>query len=630
MPRYRPDIDGLRAVAVLAVVAFHSGFRAVPGGFVGVDVFFVISGYLICGLVDREVREKRFSAAQFYRRRILRIAPAFVAVLLACVALAYAFLLPTELEDFARSLIAATLSSSNIFFAQQSGYFDAPALAKPLLHTWSLGVEEQFYLVFPFLLILLERWLPNRRRTVLAVLAALSLAAAALLGASRPVTVFYEMPFRFWELALGALAALGAFPGLSTTLARNGAAAAGLAMIAGAVFLVSDTTPFAVATLIPCLGALLVILAGERGSSLAGWGLSLPPVVFLGLISYSLYLWHWPIIVFQNADAVFLHDPGSPRTKLTLIAIAIGVAALSWRVIEQPFRGRSGARFPAARTFRWAATAAAVLVGLGIASLAIDGGAFRFPPEAVRVAAYLAYDPVPSFRQGRCFVHGPGEFDPATCLHLDAERPNVLLLGDSHAAHLWWGLSRTFTNVNVLQATASGCKPVIVPRLLESSVCRAVMTDMFDRFLTHNHVAAVILAAQWNEDDVPKIAVTVKRLQEDGVTPILVGPIPQYDYALPRLLADAIRYKDPTYPDAHLMKGLDELDTRMQDLAAREHVTYVSLMHLLCRNGRCEHDATPTVPLQFDSGHLTKEGSLLVAGRLDRDHALPWSAEPVQ
>ena len=622
MQRYRSDIDGLRATAVLPVVAFHAGLALVPGGFVGVDVFFVISGYLICGVIAREIAEGRFSLATFYKRRILRIVPAFVAMLLATSALAYHFMLPTELDDFSRSLLAATSSVSNIFFAGQSGYFDAPALAKPLLHTWSLGVEEQFYVVFPLLLMLVARRAPGRLRTIVAGMAAVSLLAAIALYVRLPISVFYEMPFRFWELALGALAALGTIPAPKTALTRNAAGAFGLALILFAVFRFSAATPFPVATLVPCLGAVLVILAGETGSSVAGRCLSLRPVVFVGLISYSLYLWHWPIIVFQNADAMIFHDSSTYAAKLGLIALSLAVAALSWRFIEQPFR-RGAPRFTLPLTFGAAGAGAAVLAGVALFALASNGAAFRFPPAAVAISAYLGYNPDQAYRQDRCFVARFGDFDRPDCLHLASDRPNVLLMGDSHGAHLWWGLSSTFTDVNVLQATASGCKPLVIGGLMESPECRALMTYVFGDFLKGHKVDEVLLSAQWREADVPKIAATLAALRQAGVTPVLVGPIPQYDYALPRLLADAIRYDAPGLPDTHRAAGIRVLDGTLRDLAAKTGTRYISLVDTLCQDGRCAEYAARGVPVQFDYGHLTAEGSTLVAQRLDTAHAFP-------
>ena len=174
-----------------------------------------------------------------------------------------------------------------------------------------------------------------------------------------------------------------------------------------------------------------------------------------------------------------------------------------------------------------------------------------------------------------------------------------------------------------MQATASGCKPVIVTRFLESGACRRLMDFVFDDFLPKHRIDKVVIAAQWTDGDVPKIASTLDRLKQEDVTPILVGPIPQYDYSLPRLLADAIRYKNPAYPDEHRMQGLAELDARLRALAAEKHVDYISLIDMLCRDGRCEDYAGGQVPIQFDSGHLTREGSMLIASRLDRSHALP-------
>src|SRR5580698_6089392 len=219
--KYRSDIDGLRALAVIPVVFYHVGIPGFGGGFVGVDIFFVISGYLICGMIDADIRNGTFSLANFYSRRILRILPALFVMFLVTSLLAYIYCLPVELENYSRSLASAVGSVSNVYFASTAGYFDAPAATKPLLHTWSLGVEEQFYLIAPLLMLLAYRFLPKRAKLLFAILAVLSFATAILVSFRNTDFVFYLTPFRAWELALGALLAIGFFPVPETALGRN-------------------------------------------------------------------------------------------------------------------------------------------------------------------------------------------------------------------------------------------------------------------------------------------------------------------------------------------------------------------------------------------------------------------------
>ena len=613
--KYRGDIDGLRAIAVMSVVLFHSGLRFFPGGFVGVDVFFVISGYLITSLIAPGIEAQRFSFSTFYKRRILRIFPALFAMLLASTILGYVYLLPSEFRDFVASLVAAAFSVSNALFASQTGYFDAPALTKPLLHTWSLGVEEQFYLLFPVFLVLARRYFHSQLRNALAAVAALSLAAGGLVSLHHHDVAFFWTPFRFWELALGGLGSLGFFPAMRTDTQRNLAAGLGLAMIAGAVLSFTSDTPWTISTLTACLGALLILLAGEAGSTLVGRGLALKPVVFIGLISYSLYLWHWPIIVFQASNSMIFQDSASYASKIGLVAVLIPVATLSWWFIERPVR-YGFAKLAPPRIFLAATMGMASACLIAGAVLVSNGASYRFPANAVAVSTYLDYRPDKFYRQDKCYVGTFRDFDRSECLSRSTDRPNYLLIGDSHAAHLWHGLSTVFNSVNVMQATASGCKPLTVPGVFELAECRALMNFVFDDYLVHNKIDKLLIAGQWKDSDLPKIEATLDHLKQIGVQVVLIGPIVQYDYSLPRLLANAIRFGDPRYADKHRAAGIASLDRVMSAFAAKRAVDYVSLVDTLCGADGCQTYASDNIPLQFDYGHLTAEGSVLLAEHL--------------
>jgi peptidoglycan/LPS O-acetylase OafA/YrhL len=260
---YRADIDGLRAVAVLLVVACHMGIYKCRGGFIGVDVFFVISGYLISSVILSEIASSQFSLFSFYERRIRRIVPALVVMLLATSFLAYRYLLPVEMEDFAKSLVASIFSQSNFYFWSQSGYFDAPAALKPLLHTWSLAVEEQFYVFFPLFLLAIRRFFPTRLRLSIVLIAILSFVASAIGAYLYPNSTFYLAPTRAWELLLGTLLSLKLFPEISGAVWRNGSTIAGItSILLAAVFFSSSTAFPGLAALAPCLGAALIIAGG--------------------------------------------------------------------------------------------------------------------------------------------------------------------------------------------------------------------------------------------------------------------------------------------------------------------------------------------------------------------------------
>jgi peptidoglycan/LPS O-acetylase OafA/YrhL len=433
--KYRADIDGLRALAVIPVLFYHAGIPGFPGGFVGVDIFFVISGYLICGMIDDDIRKGSFSLSHFYKRRILRILPALFVMFLVTSGLAYLYCLPVELEDYSKSLASAVGSVSNVYFAATAGYFDAPAATKPLLHTWSLGVEEQFYLVVPLLMLFAYRVVPKRAKLMFAAVAALSFAAAFAVSYRNTTFAFYLTPFRAWELALGALLSIKFIPAPETDFGKNACGTIGMLLLVGAIFLGSSSAPLLLMTSLASIGATLVIASSERGISAVGRLLSLRPIVFVGLISYSLYLWHWPLIVFQRTDGLLAGSSGA-MTKLTLIAVSIGIAWLSWKFVEMPFRSRAkdtstGIVFGITST---AMTSVAALCGLVL----IAGGApFRFPERVVAIASYLAYDPSEAFRSGRCYLAtNRQQLDVQTCMKLNVKRPNYLLVGDSHAAHL--------------------------------------------------------------------------------------------------------------------------------------------------------------------------------------------------
>ena len=289
MLEYRADIDGLRAVAILPVVFFHAGFGFAQGGFVGVDVFFVISGYLITSLIHREMLAGKFSLARFYERRVRRLFPALFAMLSVCAAVAAWLLLPQDLRYFGGSLFATTLFSSNIFFWLEAGYFDVAAERKLLLHTWSLAVEEQFYLLFPIFLLLVLRYLPRRLVAVTGAVTVASLLASEWMLRSSDSAAFYLAPFRAWELGLGASLALIAPVARHDNRHAEVFAWLGLAMIAASVAVFSWQTPFpGLHALAPAVGAALVIWSGSGTSTHAGRILSARPLVFTGLISYSL------------------------------------------------------------------------------------------------------------------------------------------------------------------------------------------------------------------------------------------------------------------------------------------------------------------------------------------------------
>jgi peptidoglycan/LPS O-acetylase OafA/YrhL len=621
--KYRSDIDGLRAIAILPVVAYHAGIAVVPGGFVGVDVFFVISGYLICRLINDEIKDGSFSVAAFYKRRVMRLFPALFAMLLATSVLAYIYLLPVELKEFSDSMIAAVTYLSNVFFSLTTGYFDAPAETKPLLHTWSLAVEEQFYIITPLVMLAIYRFCPKRLNVLIAAGALLSFAAACVAYTRNPTFAFFLTPFRAWELLIGALLGIRFFPVPKSPDVKSIIGGTGLALVLFAVFKFSADTPLPLATAFACVGTALIIHSSENGASIVGRLLSWRPAVFIGLISYSLYLWHWPIIVFQRSDGI-LFEQATLAAKLGLIAIAIGVATLSWKFIETPFRIRN--KTVSVRFALGGALASMAVVGaLGATAIALDGAPYRFPQSVVAISSYLGYNPAAAFREGRCYLGANRQsFDAKTCLTKDDGKPNYLLVGDSHAAQLWLGLSSALSGVNLMQATMTMCRPVRSDiTALDTRKCPRLMDFIFDDYLAHEKIDKVLLAAAWKPEDLPKLAATLDYLNEHHIPTAVFGPIVEYDYALPRLLADAIRYHDPQLVDRERDAAVPALDRRMRMLVTGKGVTYISTYDAMCKSGTCAKLVDGTIPFQFDAGHLTAEGSIALAEKLRADDALP-------
>ncbi len=437
---YRPEIDGLRAVAVSLVVLFHAGF-GFPGGYVGVDVFFVISGYLITALVRREFERGQFSLAGFWERRARRILPALAAVVVATLVAGWFLLLPREYAALGKSAAFQAVFAANFYFWRTNlgGYFAGDANEMPLLHTWSLAVEEQFYVLLPITLLGLARFSPRRQGPIWLILCAAGGAASLLAGwywlrTGHRVLAFYLLPARAWELLLGsALAVLPAIP--ARPWFRELLACLGLAGILLPACWYSDKTPFpGLAALPPCLGAAGIIWGTTPGTlpsrnASLGRLLALPPLVFVGLISYSLYLWHWPIFAFAKYRAA--GEPLSPPTRALLLLLAGVLAVLSWRWIETPFRRRRiCASQPGIYAFA-ALSLLAVLLGGG-AILLLHGLPGRLP-AALRNA--LATNPEDDLLFAREMTTEDiaaeklvpfGKIDPTAPV-------DVLVWGDSHA-----------------------------------------------------------------------------------------------------------------------------------------------------------------------------------------------------
>ncbi|MFZ0745392.1 MAG: acyltransferase, partial [Terracidiphilus sp.] len=384
---YRPDIDGLRAIAVLSVILFHAQLSC-SGGFVGVDIFFVISGYLITRIVQRDLESHRFSILEFYQRRIRRIFPAFFAMLLVSAVLGLWLLPPDELQDLGKSMVGASTFCSNIFSFHRSGYFDNSSIYQPLLHTWTLSIEEQFYIFWPLILAvlsisLLARW---KLWLVFLILGA-SLLLSCYLVNHDGNAAFYLLPSRAWELTLGSVLSIAPFPQLLGRMPRLTAhvmSILGLLMLATSITLYNSSILYpGLAALAPCLGTMFIIAAGEGGSSLGGSILSELPLVHIGRISYSLYLWHWPILVFAR---VFVNGELSLVQRYGCVAITVIISWLSWRFVESPFRNPKIIEGQSRIWVVGGLVTAALFTVLGIVLFSSEG----FPQRSPEVARWVA------------------------------------------------------------------------------------------------------------------------------------------------------------------------------------------------------------------------------------------------
>jgi peptidoglycan/LPS O-acetylase OafA/YrhL len=594
--RYRPEIDGLRALAVVPVILFHAGYPWVSGGYVGVDVFFVISGYLITKLIYEEIRTDTFSIARFYERRIRRILPALMLVCAACIPFAWAWLLPKEFKEFGQSLVAVATFVSNIYFYNNADYFAAPTETTPLLHTWSLAVEEQFYVVFPLILVACRR--ASRRSLALGILVGsmISLGAAEYASRVHPTGDFYLMPTRAWELGVGALLALAdgrwKSPG---RFAGNSLALAGLAAVVFSMAHFTESTRHpGLISLVPVLGTAALIAFAVPGTWI-GRLLSTGPLVGIGLVSYSAYLWHQPVFAFARIHEAYL----TPSIYAALAAASLGLAYLSWRFVEQPFRGRSVVTRKQVFTFAWMSSASIIVLGL----LAQPAASLpqRLSPEMLQAEAWSK-----DINPRACVAKRNKKLKP--CYYGPRGPRSVVLVGDSHGEAVANALAEQLapSGVSLVSWTMSGCPPL--PGTYRVGYKCSEQNSQIHAYLeSGDSPQTVVLVARWtlhingdrfdngeggvefgepavnipvgagddfvrSPDRVERLAGIWKKSVMDllamGKRVVLVYPIPEVGWDVPRRLAQLMR--------AH--PGRNEPITTSYDVfTARSRNAYVAL-----------------------------------------------------
>lgn len=636
---YRLDIDGLRAVAVLSVVAFHAFPSRVRGGFVGVDVFFVISGYLISGIIFRKVLQKQFSYREFYSRRIRRIFPALVLMLLCCLAYGYFRLFSIEFARMTAHVAAAAAFAANLFSWQQAGYFDTDAATKPMLHLWSLGVEEQYYIVWP---IVVSALMPRVRRFYLVIAAVFlgSFCANLALTWRDPAGAFFLPIPRFWELMLGSgLAYLenvgrrasgdGGFARLlqrwRSSSGGDVVSVAGLGLLAGSICAINSKLAFpGWWALPPTAGAALLLAAGPNA-----WInrrlLSTKVAVFFGLISYPLYLWHWPILAFLSIRLG--HDLGR-TVRCAAVLASVLLAWLTQRLIEQPIRFG-----PHGRVKVIALTTAAA--GVGILALIGSRGLLRASDARDQYVAFFD-DGQPGYRYGRAhnlfvldreecnfldlYTNSPRDRIAESCTAPAHGSASVFLWGDSHIQHLASGLRATLpSNVSLLQVATSGCPPSMNPKAATKTLACSRSNEYARESIARVRPDIVVLAQRSGhlETDWDRFAAGVRSLGARAV--ILVGPNPKWDRPLYAIVARQFWPSPPEWIGAGLLQEDREAD---QVLKRRYHLShnlvYVSIIDEMCRPDACRAfvgaDKFEDI-VTHDESHFTTTASRYVAAR---------------
>ena len=653
---YRPDIDGLRALAVLPVVLYHAGIPGLSGGYIGVDVFFVISGYLITAIVAREIAQGDFSLAAFYERRARRILPALVVVVFFSFLAGWVLLLPQEMKSLGQSAVATAAFLSNVYFMLRLDYFAPAAEFAPLLHTWSLAVEEQFYLFFPPLLYVLAVWFG--KRAVLPAVIVVSLAsflAAVVMLRSQPDEVFYLIFYRAWELGAGAALALAALNAPRVRAVREALGVLALLAILVPVFSYDEMTPFpGMAAVPPVLGATLLIwIGGQGGGSFVTRLLAWRSCVWLGLISYSLYLWHWPVLSFLRIiqDSVVIPLPQG----LAAVALSIAAAWLSYRFVEQPFRRKRTRGFSRRQVFVISLASVCAIAAFGLFTHTGSGLPGRLPDKVVEIAQ-TADDRNP--RRAECFGRRPtDELCRIGAADAAPGSETFLFWGDSHADAMMPGMARAAEEAGQtgLFAGHSACPPIVsVQRKYSDGACPSFNQDVRAWLDTHPEVRLVILGARWalsvegtrylleagsrvdlewtgtlaasvTKDNASIVDAglreTIGSLRAADRDVVLLGPVPEIGRNAPTAIARAtiLGWSSAREYDVQMFHDRARRTEEMLRTIAADYegVRYLALSDLFCGETTCRITGDDGLPLYVDDDHISQQAARqLLAPRL--------------
>jgi peptidoglycan/LPS O-acetylase OafA/YrhL len=634
---YRRDIDGLRAMAILPILLYHAGIPGFSGGFVGVDIFFVISGFLITSIIMREVNEGSFSFVNFWARRARRILPAALVVIVFTLMAGWLLFAPVDYIELGRSARSQAFFSANFFFWGESGYFDGPSELKPLLHTWSLAVEEQFYIVFPLVLILLHKFLPNKKCFVLTLLFSLSLIASIIWVKDYPSATFYLLHTRAWELLLGSLLAFLPMYSFRYQWFAEIASGIGLATIAYCAISYDSGIVFpGISALPPTLATAVLIWVNGRNNTLVKQLLSLQPMVWVGLISYSLYLWHWPLIVFfrySSVEELLLID------KLFLIGVSVILAYFSWKFVETPFRTKQ--LFATNKKILYSAFASILIVAMVGQQIRLAKGYPLRLPEHVRNYAIGA---IWSKDQTECYKRNKtGEL----CRFGSnlTNKPELFFWGDSHAAALLPGVIEKTKEHGLitLHASKSSCLPILGldAVFIGSSKCADFHQLMVDQ-ISSSGVRHVLIAGAWTayvkavnsssvrpaagQADEKHVRVSpevfrdylsgmVKDLRAKNIHVWIVRQVPWQEEAMAHKLTKlAMEHRDTTGVGLPLEEHLSRqqfVNTVLDELAG-EGVTILDPTPLMCTDIFCPAQKDG-YSLYKDNDHLSVQGAMMLA-----------------
>ena len=608
---YRLDIQALRGTAILAVVIFHLNPIWLPGGFVGVDIFFVISGYLITQLL---LKEK--SSAQpilwFYRRRITRLFPAYFFMLSLSTFFVYLFLFPKESIDFSYSLISAVFYVSNIYFSANLNYLTVDTHLLPLLHTWSLSAEAQCYLVFPFIFYSAVKQKIVGTGTFLFVLLIVMFATNIFLTQHNPDIAFFSPTVRFYQFLSGAIIVFLPIDLTSNRKQMIGCFVIGLMLISISFFIINRFSEYpGILSLLPTIGSMLIIASGVQHQLLTN-----KLLVYIGTISYSLYLWHWPIIVFYK---ILISPYLTSIDYLWIISISLIMSILSWHFIENRFK-QITANNSAIKVIILSALFSLALIFINSIFIFSDGLRHRYSEQELYFAETDFSQNSKEMRiTDSCIIYKNRieSFTPEKCIHTNPDKINVLLLGDSHAEHFRRALEDYSDKVSVSVATISACRPTLPG--LGRKTCTKMLDRVYTQLIKEYPFDMVIVSARWSDKTIESMPNAINALKDNIERVIVLGPIITYASSLPNLLA---RYssnldKAVSLKKIRLYDQAAVIDTKFEDIVKDNGAEYISLLKLICPNSQCQVVTKTGKPIQWDYGHLTYDGATEIVEKMN-------------